>query len=378
MLIVDASSPVVYGTVGVASLMLTLVLTPVALRTATKLGWLDHPGGHKGQREATPYLGGAAVAIAFSGAVMIAAVLARPPGGVGELAAILVTAAALAVVGLIDDLRHLGPWTRVAFELAAGLVVWRSGIGVRLTDQPVIDAILTVAWVVAVVNAFNLLDNMDGLSAGVAALAALTFFVLAILNGQVLVATLAIALAGGTAGFLRHNFHPARIYLGDAGSMFIGFILAAIGVKLRFPDMPRDVAALIPVVALGVAVLDTGLVTTTRLLHRRNPFDGGRDHISHRLVFLGLPVHVAVGVIYAGALSTGWLAIVLSQSTRGPAWMLAGFVFVSLLTVGVLLARVPVYETSRRRRLMLKEVLPHETERPTPLSELGSASAADA
>lgn len=365
MAVVEIGAASAYALAGVWSLVLSLLLTPLALRAAVRLRWLDHPGGHKGHAAATPYLGGAAVVVAFSAAVLGGALLAGPPGGISELAAIIGTGVGLALVGLVDDLRGLGPLPRVASEVVAGLVIWRSGVGIDLAGHQWVDAMLTVVWIVGVVNAFNLLDNMDGLSAGVASIAALTFFVLAALDGQILVATLAIALAGCTAGFLKHNFAPARIYLGDSGSMFIGFVLGAIGIKLRFPTVGRDVAALVPLLTLGVALLDTGVVVISRLIHRRNPFDGGRDHVSHRLVFLGLPVHVAVGVIYAGAISTGWIAIIVSRSPRMPALMLAAFLIVVVVAFGVLLARVPVYETSKRRRVMLREVLPHELEPPT-------------
>src|SRR3954447_7758722 len=126
------------------------------------------------------------------------------------------------------------------------------------------DLLITIVWVVGVTNAFNLLDNMDGLSAGVAALGALTFFVLAVLNGQYLVAALAVAVAGCAVGFLRHNFHPAKIYMGDAGSLFLGFLLSVIGLRLRLPDAPQLTALFVPVVVLGIALFDTSLVTVAR------------------------------------------------------------------------------------------------------------------
>jgi UDP-GlcNAc:undecaprenyl-phosphate/decaprenyl-phosphate GlcNAc-1-phosphate transferase len=201
------------------------------------------------------------------------------------------------------------------------------------------------------------------LSAGIASIAAFFFFVIAALNGQFLVATLAIALAGCATGFLRHNFHPARIYMGDAGSLFLGFLLAVLGIKLTFVAGP-PVTLFVPLLVLGVALMDTTLVVTTRLMHRRSPLVGGRDHISHRLVFIGVPVPAAVGLIYATAISLGWLALVMARLDAATAYLLMGLVVFLAVFLGVLLANVPVYETSKRRRMMLQEVVEHEAEPP--------------
>ena len=138
---------------------------------------------------------------------------------------------------MLDDLRGLSPVGAIVAEVAAGLAVWGVGAGVDLFGPGVTDAVVTVVWVVGITNAFNLLDNMDGLSSGVAAIAAGSIFVIAASNGQFLVAALSIGLAGCALGFLRHNFHPATIYMGDAGALFLGFVLAYLGLKLRF-DAP--------------------------------------------------------------------------------------------------------------------------------------------
>ena len=278
------------------------------------------------------------------------------------------SATGLSLVGLVDDLRGLGPLVRLAVEVVAGGLLYWSGTHTQLFSSRALDAVVTVGWVVGVTNAFNLLDNMDGLSAGVAAVGALSFFTIAAANGQFLVATLAIALCGCAVGFLRHNFHPARIYMGDAGSLFFGFMLSVIGVKLRF-DGPTEVTFFVPVLVLGVALFDTALVTLTRLVHRRNPLAGGRDHTSHRLVFVGIPVPAAVSLIYAGAVILGWLGVIMARVDRNTGFLLMGLVLSLALFLGALLAMVPVYETSRRRRLMLQEVAAHEPE-PQPVDVL--------
>jgi UDP-GlcNAc:undecaprenyl-phosphate GlcNAc-1-phosphate transferase len=347
-----------FGVFG-ATLAAVLFLTPFALVVARRLDILDHPVGHKAQECPVPYLGGASIVLAFSAAVLAAALIRPPTSGLGELAVLVGLGSGLSVLGLVDDLRGLGPWLRLALEIAAGVGVWWTGTATQLTVHRPVDAVFTVLWVVLVTNSFNLLDNMDGLSAGVAAIASVAFFVVAYLNGQFLVATLAIALAGCAAGFLRHNFHPARIYMGDAGSLFIGFLLSVLALRLR-THMATRITFLVPVVILGVALFDTALVVTNRLIHRRSPISGGRDHSSHRLTFVGIPVPMSVSIIYAAAVALGWLGIVMSRIDRTTGFILMGLVLVIAVFFGVVLSLVPVYETSRRRRLVIQEVPPPE------------------
>jgi UDP-GlcNAc:undecaprenyl-phosphate GlcNAc-1-phosphate transferase len=353
-----------YLAVFFATALLTLVLTPLALRIAVRRDIVDRPGPIKAQPSPVPYLGGTAILVAFTVAVLAAAVLRKPTSGLDELAIILGLALLLGVVGLVDDLRGLSAWFRLLLEVAAGIVVWATPAGAQLFTADVPNLLVTVLWIVGITNAFNLLDNMDGLSAGVAGVAAAFLFVMAAENGQFLVGTLAIALAGCAAGFLRSNFHPARIYMGDSGSLFLGFLLAVLALKLDFVAAPRIVALGVPVILLGVPVCDTVLVILTRLRHGTSPFLGGRDHISHRLVHVGIPVPVAVFLIYIAAASLGTLAFVLSRIDRGTAFVLLAW----LGTVGsmtcALLAAVPVYETSSRRRIMLREVQDHEIDPP--------------
>jgi UDP-GlcNAc:undecaprenyl-phosphate GlcNAc-1-phosphate transferase len=348
--------PYEYLAVFVATAALTLLLTPLALQLALRTALLDHPGEIKAQGSPVPYLGGAAIVIAFAAAVLGAAVVRPPVSGLEELAIVLGLGVALALMGLLDDIRGLSPWLRLAVEVGAGMVVWATPAGAELTQNAVFDAVITVAWIVVVTNALNLLDNMDGLSAGVAAIASAVIFAMAAHSGQFLVATLALALAGCAVGFLRSNFHPARIYMGDAGSLFLGFMLADLALKLRFEDAPRSLAFAIPVVILGVPLFDTALVTVNRLMHGRSPISGGRDHTSHRLVFVGIPVPITVALIYGCAVSLGVLAFVLSESTRGAGTVLVLWVIACGIFFGVLLSMVPVYETSRRRRYMLQQV----------------------
>ncbi len=266
-------------------------------------------------------------------------------------------------MGLVDDLKGgLSPYLRLAVEIGAGVAVHVTGSGADVGGPPGLSLALTVLWVVGITNAFNLLDNMDGLSAGVAALASTAFCLIAALNGQFMVAALAAGVAGCATGFLRHNFHPAKIYMGDAGSLFLGYLLAVLGLELQLETTPPLVALFVPLLVLGVPLFDTTLVTVQRLLHGRSPAQGGRDHASHRLVWVGIPVPVAVCLLYAAGVALGWLALLLARLDTVSGLLLVGFV----LTVGTflmgLLSAVPVYENSRQRQVMLRVVRDHEPE----------------
>ena len=331
-----------YLTIFVATAGLCAVLTPWAMKFAIRINLLDHPGGHKSHSAAVPYLGGVAIVATFASAVVIVSQLWPPNSGQNELVVVLGAAVFLALVGLVDDLRYLSPLWRILAEIAAAVAVWEVGAGVVVTASDTLNMGLTVLWFVGLTNAFNLLDNMDGLTAGIAAITGLTIFAIATNQGQFLVAALAIALAGCGVGFLRHNFHPARIYMGDGGALFLGFLVAYLGIKLRL-ESGRLVSALVPILVCSVAIFDTTLVTISRLATRRSPFVGGQDHVSHRLVRLGLPVPVAVSFIYFGAIAIGALTYVISSVDPGSAWVLAGLIGVTLAIGGGFLLTVPVY-----------------------------------
>lgn len=347
------------------SLVVAWVLTPLLLRYALRRAVLHLPEARTSQASPVPYLGGLAIVGGFSAMCLAAAGLTRAPSVVAELGTLLGIGLALAVLGLVDDLRGgISPLVRVAVEVVAGALVWTSGSGTDLQAGPAVDLVVTVLWVVGITNAFNLLDNMDGLSAGLATIAGLFFAVIAGLNGQYLVAALAAGTAGCAAGFLRHNFHPAKIYMGDAGSLFLGFLLAVLGLKLQLVDTPPVLAMSVPMLVLGVALFDTTLVTWQRLAHGRSPFQGGRDHASHRLVWVGIPVPVAVCLLYAAAVSLGWLAVLLARLDVVSGLLLVGFVLTAGVLLLGLLSAVPVYENSRQRQVMLRVVRAHEPEPP--------------
>ena len=277
-----ADEAVVYGAAFLLPLAATLLLTPAAAGLARRLGVLDRPSDRKQHVEATPYLGGAALALGLVVAGVVLGSTARQ--------ATVIAACGLVVfgLGLYDDLRGLGPVPKLSIEAAVAVALWAGGVRAGFFGVPAIDLVLTVAWVVAITNAVNLTDNMDGLASGIAAIASFAYFAIAAPQGDYLVAAFAAGLAGASVGFLRHNFPPARIFLGDAGSLLLGFLLASLGLLLDL-DVSNDVLRIgVQVLILGVPVLDTALVVVTRRRAGRPITEGGTDHASHRLAALGL------------------------------------------------------------------------------------------
>ncbi len=335
--------------------VVSLVLTPLAIRAALRLGVLDRPGEHKSHRTPTPYLGGVAIVLAVTLAITVAALVrGESIATLTQLLGILAIALGMAATGLIDDLRGLPVVVRFGLQLAAALGLWSLDVRVALTGELLIDLPLTVLWTVGITNAMNLLDNMDGLSASTATIASLWFGAIALVNGQFLVGALAFAVAGAAAGFLRDNRPPARIYMGDAGSLFLGVMLASLGMLLSL-DRGVLVAAAVPVLILTVPVLDTALVTVARIRHGISPFQGGRDHTSHRLVRIGLPVPIAVGLIAMASLAHGWVALLVLRIDTTSAVLLLVLTVLFDLFFFALLAKVPVYDNSRGRDLFIGE-----------------------
>ena len=341
---IDLGSDLRYLVCFLGAFAVTLAVTPIAQRAAIRFDVFDHPtvADHKSHDSPVPYLGGLAIVAAFAVSLYFAF------GGMYELFAILIAATGLSVVGFVDDHRTLGPGVKFGAQVLAALVVWSFGTRILLFHIPVLDLALTVFWIVGITNSFNLLDNMDGLSAGVAAIAAAFFWVLAAYNGQYLVGTLAVVLCGACLAFLIYNFDPARIYMGDAGALFLGFMLAVIGVRLKFTNT-NTITWGVPLLILGYPIFDTTLVTFCRKWHGLPASRGGRDHSSHRLVRMGLSKRHAVLALYLVTASLGFLALVLSTSTWMQALGILGAASGLALTAGFMFFSVDVYGDAGRR-----------------------------
>jgi len=325
--------------------MFSLLLVPAIREYARTRQIHDEPGGHKSHQTPVPYLGGIAMAVSFSAAMALGVavwrttqlengeinltlgnLISQGDGLVRELAVVLGVALLFSLMGLVDDLRGLSPQFRFLAGLAFAISVVAYGISLRSPLPDFVDSTISVVWILGMTNAFNLLDNIDGLAAGTAAVASGSFFFIAVMNDQQYSALLAIGLAGAMLGFLRSNFHPASIYMGDAGSLFIGFMMAYLGLKMRttVTEIPQLFA---PVVVLGVAVLDTTVVVVSRVRRGLSPFTGGQDHLSHRFLRLGLSVRRSVTSLLVASVALGVLAVGLSDASAGVGyWILAAVV----------------------------------------------------
>ena len=302
-----------YMLIFASALALAIGGTPIARKLAPRLGVMDQPSARKIHTRPMPRLGGVAIYLAF----ILALLIFEDRHYISQLVGILTGATLISFCGIWDDRWGLRPLLKLGVgQPLAALILIASGVRVSFLHHPVLNLLVTVFWVVGITSALNLLDNMDGLSAGVATVASAFFLLLAAMNGQYLVGSLAAALLGACLGFLFYNFNPASIFMGDTGSMFIGFILAAVGIKLRFPGRMDVVTWMIPVVILGVPIFDTTLVVVSRLRRGLNPITHpGKDHLSHRLVAMGMTQREAVMAIYLICGGLGLVALFLTQAS---------------------------------------------------------------
>jgi UDP-GlcNAc:undecaprenyl-phosphate/decaprenyl-phosphate GlcNAc-1-phosphate transferase len=301
-----------------ASYVVVLAATPVAIRVARRTGFLDHPVGYKRHARPTPYLGGAAVFAGFlAGAAAYGAILDS------SYWPIFAGAGLLWMAGTIDDRIALGPRIRVLAEVAAAFLLWEGGLGWSLFPGDVADLAVTVLWVVGIVNAFNLTDNLDGAAGTVAGISGAGIALLAAIEGPEALAALAVAISGACVGFLHFNLQrPARVFLGDGGSMLLGFLVAALAMAVwRVNDMVGP--ALLPTIMLaGLPVLDMTLVIVSRIRRGVSIAAGGRDHITHRLLpKLGAPWLVALTLAIVQA---ALCAVAIEMLSWEPGAMLAG------------------------------------------------------
>lgn len=338
------SDLIAFGVALVGSLALTVPVRHLALR----YGMVDRPGPRKVHLKPIPLLGGIAIYLGF-----VLAILLTVHGKEQlQIAGILGGATLLAAVGLMDDgglLHHqvklfIGMPAAALFLLASGIHAQFFSAFISGMAGTILDGCLTVVWVVGITAAFSILDHMDGLCAGIAAVAAGFFTISAVLNGQTLVRTLGAATLGAALGFLRWNFNPAKIFMGDGGAMFLGFLMATLSLKIRPEGAQFPVSWLVPVLILGVPVFDTTLVSISRARRGLLPFTSpGKDHTAHRLSNLGLGHRGAVLVLYCLGVLSGSVALLIPHVSPGTAYLLAGIVVVCAL-VGILLLEGAPYE----------------------------------
>lgn len=324
-----------------------LATTPATGRLAQRFGVIDHPSqgsvGHKRHTQPTPYLGGIAISLGLlCGSLVVFTAADGIP--IRHFVVTIGAGFALAGVGLLDDITPLPRSLRLLAQVLVAYVAWDAGFGVTAIQSDLINLALTTFWIVGMTNAFNLLDNMDGVSAGLAGIAGATFAVMGLMNELPILPIVAAALAGSAFGFLAHNRHPAKVFMGDAGSLFLGFLVALLGLRLRFDNLPA-VTFMVPVVVLALPILDTTLVVISRLRDRRPVFLGARDHIAHRLVKKGLSITTSVRSMYAAAIYSAALGLAISRSSEAVAFVLLGSAAASSLAAAIALWRIPVDDT---------------------------------
>ena len=337
------------------SMASSLALTPVCRIAAHRFGFVATPQQDRWHKRPTALFGG----VAIVATVVMFGLIIGPAGGIWQL---LLCGAAIAAFGFVDDWLSLKASTKLIAQIAVASLLLFFGYRLQWTTSMIGDAMLTLFWIVGITNAFNLLDNMDGLCAGTVLIAG-AFLLLVFVNGGAAAAPPAIYLAvllGATAGFLVYNFHPASIFMGDTGSLFLGLNVAALTLVASPDTMGRSglltvVAA--PVLPLLIPIADTTLVTALRLLSGRAPSQGGPDHMSHRLVAVGLSERRAVATLWALAAAGGLVSVQLHLSGGGG--LIAALTFVlAIIIFAVYLARIRVYSEGDLKALEGKAFTP--------------------
>jgi len=317
------------------ALLLALYLTPLTIRVARTFQIQDVPDGRLKKHESpTPYLGGLAVATAF---IIAFSTISRTDHLDHRALGLLFGGSMMLLLGLYDDLAALTPHVKFLGQLLAASVLYKSGVKTEVAQLGVIgNFVLTMVWITGVTNAFNIIDVMDGLATGTALIASLFLFLIAALGGDdVVIPFMVVTLAGALLGFLRFNREPALIYLGDTGSLFIGFLLAALSMLVSYSHT-NPIAATTPAVLLAIPLFDTAFVAWHRARRGIPFFRGSSDHFALRLAHAGLGVTGTVRLVYRTGIALGLGSIVLVFATRP---VLVGSVLV-LFVVGVAFAAV--------------------------------------
>ena len=283
----------IYGLVFLASLIVSWGSVPFLRKIAFRLEMLDRPNqDHKTHTDPVPYLGGLALVIPILICTIFGGLIATSSEVFLRLIILIIPSFILAVVGFVDDKRNLPAQSRFVVQLGisttVSLLLVLSGFSISITGNYYLDFLVSIFWITGIVNAFNFIDNLDGGAAGLTLIASITLFFLSFANNQYLISLFSLCLSASACGFLYWNINPARIYLGDGGALFIGTILSVLFLQLETKAQFATVSAAIPILVLALPIIDTSVVVSSRLLHGTSIFQGGRDHLSHRLQSRGL------------------------------------------------------------------------------------------
>lgn len=320
------------------SVILSLFFTLITKKTALRYGKVAKPKKDRWHTVPTALFGGVAIYLTFLiGTVIFITPITK------EFIGIMIGGAILFITGAVDDLQSIKPYTKLIAQIAAAVVAIFFGIKMEIFT-PLISIPITILWIVAVTNAFNLLDNMDGLSAGIAFITAMILSIVSVMQNRLELVTISIIIAGTTLGFLRYNFNPASIFMGDCGSMFLGFTIGALSIAGAHHQASNLIVTIaVPVLIMAVPIFDTALVTVTRNLTGRAVSQGGKDHISHRLVILGLSEKQAVLLLYSLSIITGAIAILYPHFNLYVITIIGALMLIGLFFLGVFLGEAKVY-----------------------------------
>ena len=307
-----------YLILGSLSLFVVGGLTPVMQLVAKRFGVIDTPSeSHKTHHKPIPYLGGVAIAVGVVTVTYLASLASNFNRGTFLLASsVLVPAIVMGIVGLIDDILKLSPWPRFIIQSGFGVAISILLVSTNTLGSPFgnyfIDIPITVLWIVGITNSINFFDNVDGGASGAVAISAIFLFLLSWQGEQFLIAALSIVLAGATLGFLVWNRPPARIYMGDAGALFLGILVASLTIRFDPNPIYRIASFAVPILLLAVPILDTSVAVVSRLRRGISPLQGGKDHLSHRLMRSKFTKRQAILILWILCMFFGAIAIVVS------------------------------------------------------------------
>ncbi|NOU92483.1 hypothetical protein GC093_04430 [Paenibacillus sp. LMG 31456] len=322
------------------ALTLCAILTPIARVIALKLHIVDFPNTSlKTHNNPTPYLGGAAIFTTIA-VTMYSLILVFNINLNTQQHGLMLGAFVILIIGLIDDIRAVTPVTKLSVQLLATFVVWSQGIGFSLFDHWTLNLAITLVWVIGVTNAFNMIDIMDGLAAGVSGICSLFLALLLHFSGDPFNSALMLTLSGSCLGFLAFNFNPAKIYMGDTGSLLIGFLLACTFTQWS-EEKHLGYYLIVPLIILGVPLFELIFVSILRLKDGKSPLRGSKDHFALRLIKMGFSVKQTVLLAYAGAIVLGSIAFLI-LTFRFFAYEILGLTLVLVCLVAHKLSQVRV------------------------------------
>lgn len=346
---------------GIAALVLALVFVPLAMKLAYKIGAVDKPNARKVHTKIMPRMGGLGIYLAY-----IIVVLATQKMNM-QLAGLLLGSTILVVLGIFDDMKDLNAKFKLLIQILAAVIVMAFGVRIEFMTNvfgggaiylDILSLPITLLWIVGITNAINLIDGLDGLAGGIATIAALSMAVVGWIYGQYLMASMAIILAGATMGFLRYNFHPAKVFMGDTGSLFLGFNLSVLAI-MGVAKSVTFISLAAPVLVLGVPIFDTFFAILRRKMNHKPIFAADKDHLHHRLLGMGFSHRKTVLIIYAISFFLALSAILITYLSTAEAVAVVAIVL-SVILIGA--GKLGVIAVKRPRECKNTEEIEHNKE----------------